>query len=190
MTMKSLLLLLLFSFPAMAQEVYIPEKFSSTWVTEIARVNGKMIEQDDITRLPRSVKADDSRISLVIPTDTVFYRMPNGNTFVRAFLLNTTETAVPFDRQDATLSSTTSEVFLDNTWKTMEVSRSASCGNSYWTMSLAPHRFLRLHKDFSYLPGSIPVRYRIRLKNKTLDLVSNEIQVLITPKQAEVARGN
>ncbi|MBO9641089.1 MAG: hypothetical protein J7576_23165 [Siphonobacter aquaeclarae] len=190
MTIYPFLLFLLFSFPALAQEAYVPEKFSNTWVNEIARINGKKVEQDGIISLPSSVTADQSRISLVIPADTIFYRMPNGNTYVRAFLINTTEDSVPFDRQDATLSCTTSEVFLDNVWKTMEISPSASCGNSYWTMSLAPAHFLHLHKEFWYLPGSIPVRYRIRLKNKALDLVSNEIQVLITPKQAQIARGD
>lgn len=81
----------------------------------------------------------------------------------KAFLINTTADTVLIERADATVANIRTEVYTRGEWLTLQKDRGASCGNSYWTMYLAPKHYLIL-KIQELLPGPVKVPYRIILK--------------------------
>lgn len=104
--------------------------------------------------------------------------MPNGNRFLKAYLVNSTNSKADIHRYDATVRSVTTEILVDGEWRLLQVKHAPTCGNGYWKMSLEPGHFIALHVDHM-IGGTAEVKFRVRDKTPDYDLTSNQVTCFI-----------
>lgn len=168
-----------------AQETIIFERYASTWATgEDHKFNNKQVAAE---HLPKALKAQTGQINLLIPQSDAFVKQENGNAYIKLYLINRTAEVLSVPRQGATVGGVTSEVYVDGKWKLLQAKIGASCGNSYWTMSLKSNHYIYLEIENPIRHGSQQVPYRVRFKTATHDVVSNPINITITPELLALA---
>ena len=144
------------------------DRYASAWVRS---------EKPD-KQLPANLKSTGTQLLLVIPENDRFFEMPNGNRFLRAYLINNTSGKTIIYRADATVSSITTEILVDGEWKILQTHMASECGNSYWKKTLAPKRFLELDIDFM-IDGLVEVQYRICYNTPGYKVTSNPVALKI-----------
>jgi hypothetical protein len=168
-----------------AQTTPVYERYASTWATgEDHKFDNKQVSTN---YLPTVLKAKIGEIELLIPQTNAFVERENGNAYIKLYLVNKTTKALSVPRQDATVGGITSEVYVDGKWKLLQAKIGASCGNSYWTMSLKSNHYIYLEIENPIRKGSQQVPYRVRFKTATHDVVSNSIDITITPELLALA---
>ncbi len=168
-----------------AQTTFVYERYASTWATgEDHKFDNKQVSTD---HLPVALKAKKGEIELLIPQNDAFVERANGNAYIKLYLVNETAQALSIPRQDATVGGVTSEIYVEGKWKLLQAKIGASCGNSYWTMSLKSNHYIYLEIDNPIREGSQQVPYRVRLKTATHDIVSNPVTITITPELLALA---
>lgn len=168
-----------------AQTTPVYERYASTWATgEDHKFDNKQVSTN---YLPMVLKAKEGEIEMLIPQTNAFIERENGNAYIKLYLVNKTTKALSVPRQDATVGGITSEVYVDGKWKLLQAKIGASCGNSYWTMSLKSNHYIYLEIENPIRQGSQQVPYRVRFKTATHDVVSNPINITITPELLALA---
>lgn len=113
--------------------------------------------------------------------------MTNGNRYIQAYLFNLTDSIVTLPRMDATLDGVESELYLNHTWVKVKETKSASCGNSYWTQKLEPNNYLSIQIDNHDITlGKVKVRQKVKLKLGDQVLESREVKALLFPNQLKL----
>ena len=111
----------------------------------------------------------------------------NGNRYIQAYLFNLTDSIVTLPRMDATLDGVESELYLNNTWVKVKETKSASCGNSYWTQKLEPNEYLSIQiENHDIALGNVKVRQKVKLKIGDQVLESREVKALLFPNQLKL----
>lgn len=130
--------------------------------------------------LPRRVQDRKNQNTLEIHLQPLedCYRMTNGNTFLKAYLLNNTDTVTVLTRADATLPEINSQILIGSTWQSFQKASPVSCGNSYWKQTLGREQALLLHYDHNER-GSIQVFFRLNFIQGGHTIYSNPISVQI-----------
>ncbi|MEL6672919.1 MAG: hypothetical protein AAFR61_12030 [Bacteroidota bacterium] len=97
------------------------------------------------------------------------------------YLINGSDTVQAFEAQDSRLAMV-GEVWLDEKWQPIEYLPSSWCGNSYHTLYLPSNQYWSF--AIPQYKGPIATKLRYRITTETgLELVSNEIETSIHPKQ-------
>jgi hypothetical protein len=129
--------------------------------------------------LPQSVQAHVRRPALAVvllPKKDLLTTQPNGNTYLRCYLINHADSTASIGRADATITGFTTEIRKDNTWQPFQRPIGVSCGNSYWTQKLESKQVLAIQLDHSE-DGSLKVPFRIKYKHYDTVIYSNVITV-------------
>jgi hypothetical protein len=170
---------------SLAQKPIVFERYASTWATgEDRKFDNKQVPTK---QLPKYLKASIKQIDLLIPEPDPFVKQENGNAYIKLYLINRTAKVLSVPRQDATVGGVTSEVYVNGEWKLLQTKMEAYCGNSYWTMLLKPNHYIYLEIENPIRQGSQQVPYRVRFKTATYDVVSNPINITITPELLALA---
>lgn len=170
---------------SLAQTTPVYERYASTWaIGEDHKFDNKQVSTNN---LPVGLKAKKGEIDMLIPQTNAFIVRENGNAYIKLYLVNMTIKELSVPRQDATVGGITSEVYVDGKWKLLQAKIGASCGNSYWTMSLKSNHYIYLEIENPIRQGSQQVLYRVRFKTATHDVVSNPINIPITPELLALA---
>lgn len=168
-----------------AQTTPVYERYASTWASgEDHKFDNKQLSTND---LPTVLKAKKGEVEILIPQTNAFVERENGNAYIKLYLVNSTTKELSVPRQDATVGGVISEVYVDGKWKLLQAKIGASCGNSYWTMSLKSNHYIYLEIENPIRQGSQQVPYRVRFKTATHDIVSNPINITITPELLALA---
>lgn len=112
--------------------------------------------------------------------------MPNGNRYIAAYLINNTKDSVSISRADATLSGIQTEIKLGNEWKLFQINMGSSCGNSYYSMKLAPGNYLSLQIE-NRVVGNKKVKYRVIAYVGKKRIVSNDTDIYVSNDLIKVA---
>ena len=167
------LVLLICTFSTVQAQTEIGwQRYTSVWAS-----NGGT--QIPVGKLPNGIKKVNSRLSLVIPKKDAFIQHSNDNNYIRIYLINATADTVDINRSDATISGTSTEIFVDGQWKFFQSKISSSCGNSRWTMKLNPKHYMLLELE-NRTKGELQVPYRVRIVTPKYELVSNPVMVNVT----------
>ncbi len=173
--MKRLLILFLllakFSF---GQEQIDWTAYTQAWVIE---------KQVLISQSQYLSKFKGNDVRLLFAEDP-YLKTENGNKYIKAFLANYSKDSVSVPRSDATIAKVITEVLLKNQWSLFQKKIGASCGNSYWTMVLAPGHFVELQIE-DKTEGSVKVPFRVSLKTDKLSITSNMIFIYASEKRLE-----
>ncbi len=168
--------------PAKAQQ-FVYKRYTSAWVTKLGRDHDGQLSNKLLPSLVYDLKA---KISLVIPEREAFLKHKNGNAYIKLYLINPSSDTLAVDREDATVSGVSTEIYVDGVWKIFQSKIGSSCGNSYWTMKLNPQHYLYLELE-DKAEGPIKVLYRVRLKTTKYEVVSNPISTNITSDLLQLA---
>ena len=134
--------------------------------------------------LPKSVlkKVKPSGLTLVLMTRKDLITTPsNGNTYLRCYLINQTDTTAIIGRSDATITGFSTEILKDGIWQPFQSSMGSSCGNSYWAQKLDSRQVLSIQVDHAE-SGPIQVPFRIKYHHNGMAIYSNTISVDIDQK--------
>lgn len=193
--MKPYLLLLIISLPscAWAQSKAKPhlQKMSAQTMRESSYSAGTKIKDEKAMggfapsdNLPRDIgkaKAEQGKISLdAAPNQIVAIGKYRG---MRLYLLNTTKNDVSFGALDSRLMMIQEAHDKDGKWKPIESFPRTFCGNSYHHVFLGPGQYWKF--DVPRYQGSFVTKLRFRLKEDKSELISNEFEGNINPKQFE-----
>lgn len=156
------------------------ERYTKAWV-----------ERDKDYTEEKEVKADkvlaklkNAGVQLYIPQNPDTTR-PNGDKYIKAFLINNSTDSVSLDRIDATIAVQT-EIRIDGKWKLFQKNMGSSCGNSYYKRKLPAKKYLSLIIEIRD-GGSIKVPYRSIVYVNNKQIISNETEIYVTPKLIELA---
>lgn len=136
------------------------------------------------TELPKSLRKQIAKkeLTLILLSKKDLITTPlNGNTYLKCYLVNNTDSIALIGRADHTLRGFSTEVFKDQKWQHFQGEIGPSCGNSYWTQNLSSNKVLSLQVDHSE-SGSIKIPFRARWKHNDLVIYSNEIMIDIDQK--------
>ena len=146
-----------------------------------AWVDDKVLSESE---LPKSVikKIKTPELTLVLMTKKNIITTPsNGNTYLRCYLINHTDTTAIIGRSDATITGFSTEILKDNIWQHFQHPIGSGCGNSYWTQKLDSKKVLSVQIDHAE-NGPIKVPFRIKYNHNNEVIYSNVINVDIDQK--------
>jgi hypothetical protein len=164
------------------------EKRQSMWREAIAWASPyeKKIPVDSNT-LIECIGLNRNDVFIYIPHQ-FYLKEKKGNEYFRFFIVNNTDDTLAIPRIDAVIDSIRSSVSAlttpDNWISYQETSRLVECGNSFWTMKLAPHTAMESRLDSYYMNmGDTTFNYRIEMLLPGRKIVSNPIQINLMRKQ-------
>lgn len=146
-----------------------------------ASVDNTVISKTD---LPKSAlrQIKQPALTLVLMTKKHLIITPsNGNTYLRCYLINNTDSTSIIERADATITGFSTEILKDKVWQHFQHPISSRCGNSYWKQNLAKNKILSIKIDHVE-NGPIKVPFRIKYNHNNRVIYSNEITVDIDQK--------
>src|SRR5215218_8682014 len=89
-----------------------------------------------------------SQLTLVLMNRKDLITTPsNGNTYLRCYLINNTDTTAIIGRADATITGFSTEILKNNIWQHFQRPIVPTCGNSYWTQKLESKKTLPIQLD-------------------------------------------
>ncbi len=149
--------------------------WAQAWVDEI------IISKVDLSKSVRQ-KIDKKKLTLILLTKkNLITTKSNGNTYLRCFLINDTDTVAIIGRSDATITGFSTEIFKDKVWQHFQQNIGSGCGNSYWTQKLESQKALSIQLDHAE-NGPIKVPFRLKYNHNETLIYSNVITVDIDQK--------
>lgn len=109
---------------------------------------------------------------------TTFAQKYKGMTLL---LVNTTNSAKPFEASDSRLSIVQEAKDSQGKWRPIEYLYSSFCGNSYHKVFLGPNEYWSF--AVPRYKGSFKTKLRFRLSTEKTNLLSNEFDGSINPRQ-------
>jgi len=126
---------------------------------------------------------DTKAILLVIPNDYQI-EWPNGNKFIKIYLLNLTDSTLKIPRIDATIDHFSAEILIENEWIEFQTTLGSSCGNSYWTDKLDSKHVLEFQVgNDSLLVGDKSYKIRIVYDHFGTRFISNTVIAMLNSNQ-------
>jgi hypothetical protein len=146
-----------------------------------AWVDDKVLLESELPKkIVKKIKSPD--LTLVLMTKKDLITTPsNGNTYLRCYLINLTDTTATIGRSDATITGFSTEILKDNIWQHFQHPIGSGCGNSYWTQKLERKQVLSIQVDHAE-NGPIKVPFRIKYTHNNIVIYSNVISVDIDQK--------
>ena len=102
----------------------------------------------------------------------------NGNTYLRCYLVNNTDTTTTIERADATITGFSTEILKNKVWQHFQSDMVSSCGNSSWIQKLEKGQCLSIQIDHAE-NGPVRIPFRIKYMRNDTVLYSNIITVNI-----------
>lgn len=149
--------------------------YTQAWVTE---------KQVPISKSQYLSKFKGSNVQLLFAQDP-YFKTENGNKYIRAFLANYSTDSVSVPRSDATIAKVITEVSLKNQWNLFQKKIGSSCGNSYWSMKLAPGHFIELQIE-DKTKGPLKVPFRVSLQTEKSSITSNVIFIYTSKERLDL----
>lgn len=162
--------------PATAQISMAFERYTTAWA----------MESLPNSELPAGVLVPKTQLKLLIPAKDVFRQKANGNRYIKIYLVNSLPFTISINRNDATISGVTTEIYTNGQWKIFQTQMAPSCEQGKWKMKLKSNHYLGIELEDT-LEGTIDTLYRIHLKTSEYELVSNAITVKLRQYQIEMA---
>lgn len=162
--------------PATAQISMAFDRYTTAWAME-SLPNSK---------IPVSLSASKSKLNLLILGEHSFIKKPNGNRYIKMYLVNSLPYTVAVKRHDATVSGVTTEIYVNGRWKIFQTHMAPSCGQGKWDMNLKSNHYLGIELEDT-MEGTIDTPYRVHLKTLEHDVFSNTISVKLRQYQIEMA---
>lgn len=108
----------------------------------------------------------------------------NGNKYARLSLNNNTNKPIDIERIDATLANVQEYFLLNNKWVSGRKNETSTCGNSYFSVQLAPRQRWELElENQSLAEGKVPVKYKIAIKVGDVYIESNVVTMHLFENQ-------
>ena len=185
--MKTLIAIFLFPVLASSQVRIDFGRYTHVWVLDMDSSRPKFSTNESI---PITAHANFplkklKTLSLYIPdnNDIVF---PNGNRYIRGYLINASSDTVLVDRCDATIYPAETQILVNSEWKTFQISMGSSCGNSDFKSLLLPRSYYLLNIERPN-EGDIKTKFRFRVVFGDKEYVSNAIRVNLTKEEIQKA---
>lgn len=127
-------------------------------------------------------------IFLYIPNH-FYIQEKNGNEYFQFFIVNNSADTIQIPRIDKVINNISSFISTGDTSKWISFQQTTmfvDCGNSYWTMKLAPKTAIESQIECDYLNlGDTTVDYRLELSLGKQTITSNRIKVNLMRKQLQ-----
>jgi hypothetical protein len=174
-TMKFKYSILLVGLLALTSSFGIGYDWAQAWVNDI------VISKVDLSKTVRK-QITQKELTLIVLTKKDLTTTPsNGNTYLRCYLINNTDTTTLIGRSDATITGFSTEVFKDKVWQHFQRPMGSGCGNSYWTQKLETQNVLSIQLDHAE-NGPIKIPFRVKFNHNDTIIYSNVITVDIDKK--------
>lgn len=181
--MKTLIAIFLFPVLAFSQARIDFGRYTKIWVLDMdsSRPKFSTNESIPITAHPAFPIKKLNALSLYIPDDNDIV-FPNGNRYIRSYLINASSDTVLIDRCDATIYPAETQILVNSEWKTFQISMGSSCGNSDFKSPLLPRSYYLLNVERPN-EGNIQTKFRVRVVFGDKEYVSNAIRINLTKEE-------
>lgn len=176
LTYSVILSTIFLSVSAIAQSNIIFERYSTAWA----------MDSLPISKLPAGLLHPKSEMKLLIPQKDFLVKKPNGNRYIKMYLVNSLPYTVAIKRNDAAVSGVTTEIYVHGHWKLFQTHMAPGCEQGKWEMKLKDRYFLNIELEDT-TDGTVDTLYRVRLKTPKYELVSNTITVKLRQDLIEMA---
>lgn len=172
---------ILFSKTCLAQTISDWNRYSNFWVLDIDRE-----EQFLISSNPEIKSLGDKELKFIIP-DIPNKKLENGNKYIIAYLINFSSDTVDVPRADATIANSSTRVLVSKNWLLFQKSAGSSCGNSYWTMKLAPKHYIILQIENTENNGTVRVPFKAIINVNHKNIESNQSYIFVSKERLKLA---
>ncbi|WP_316797476.1 hypothetical protein [Pedobacter agri] len=85
------------------------------------------------------------------------------------------------------MANSSTEILVDKKWLLFQKSAGSSCGNSYWTMKLAPKHYITLEIENTGNNGKIRIPFKAVIKLGSSSLESNQSYIYVSKERLKTA---
>lgn len=170
-----------------AQSKFDYYRYTKAWVHNPGYPNRSSLTDEVYTIKGKNTfpQLKDTELSLYIPSENDL-KLPNGNKYILAYLVNKSDSISLIDRADATIWPIETQIQVNGEWKNFQISMGSSCGNSYFKSKLPPTSYYTLYIERPK-EGSISTNYRVKMKIGEKDIFSNTCVIQLPQSEIDKA---
>jgi hypothetical protein len=154
---------------------YLTVSFTVNYEWAKAWVDKSILEISDL-KIDIKKQIKEKSLTLILLPKNELITTAKGNTYLKGFLVNNTDTTSVISRLDAVLKGCSTEILKDGIWQTFQNLSLPGCGNSNWKQNLIPQGVLSIRYDHSE-SGPLKVLFRIKFNHDKKVIYSNEIMI-------------